>query len=94
MDQIAAEPQYLDVWVPPEKKKSLPVEATRHAFAYVFACSGRFANASGPQPVATETVAASGAQGGLVAGMAEDRCLVLFDSGDEVTVQAGPSARS
>jgi quercetin 2,3-dioxygenase len=92
VDQIAAEPQYLDISVPPDRRKSLRVETTRHAFAYVFAGSGRFSNASGPQPVATETVAANGAaQGGLVADLAEDRCLVLFDSGDEVTVQAGPA---
>jgi len=92
VDQIAAEPQYLDVSVPPGKRKSLRVETTRHAFAYVFAGSGRFANASGPQPVATETVAANGAtQGGLVTDLAEDRCLVLFDPGDEVAVQAGPA---
>jgi hypothetical protein len=31
------------------------------------------------------------AQGGLVAGIAKDRCLVLFDSGNEVTVQSGPA---
>jgi redox-sensitive bicupin YhaK (pirin superfamily) len=92
VDQVAAEPQYLDVWVPPEKRKSLPVETTRHAFAYVFAGSGRFANSSGPRPIATETVGEDGStQGGLVAGMAEDRCLVLFDSGDEVAVQSGPA---
>ncbi|MGO9307686.1 MAG: pirin family protein [Spirochaetia bacterium] len=92
VDQVAAEPQYLDVWVPPEKRKSLPIETTRHAFAYVFAGSGSFANSSGPRPIATETVGADGsARGGLVAGLAEDRCLVLFDSGDEVTVQSGPA---
>ncbi len=91
-DQVAAEPQYRDVWVPPEKRKSLPIETTRHAFAYVFAGSGSFANSSGPRPIATETVGADGsARGGLVAGLAEDRCLVLFDSGDEVTVQSGPA---
>ena len=43
VDGIAAEPQYIDVSVPPGKRKSLPVETTRHAFAYVFAGSGRFA---------------------------------------------------
>jgi redox-sensitive bicupin YhaK (pirin superfamily) len=92
VDQVAAEPQYFDVSVPPDRRKSLPVETTRHAFAYVFAGSGRFANASGPRPIATETVGKDGSnQGGLVAGLAEDRCLVLFDSGDEVTVQAGPA---
>jgi redox-sensitive bicupin YhaK (pirin superfamily) len=58
----------------------------------VFAGSGRFANSSGPRPIATETVGEDGStQGSLVAGLAEDRCLVLFDSGDEVTVQSGPA---
>ncbi len=42
VDGIAAEPCYLDVWVPPGVRKSLPVETTRHAFAYVFAGSGNF----------------------------------------------------
>ena len=48
MDGIAADPIYLDVSVPPGKRKSLPVETTRHAFAYVFAGSGTFCNASAP----------------------------------------------
>jgi redox-sensitive bicupin YhaK (pirin superfamily) len=92
VDQVAAEPQYLDVWVPPEKRKSLPVETTRHAFAYVFAGSGRFANASNPRPVMTEAVGGPPGSPEIVRGdIAEDRCLVLFDSGDEVTVQAGPA---
>ena len=37
VDGIAADPRYLDVWVPPETTKRLPVESPRHAFAYVFA---------------------------------------------------------
>jgi redox-sensitive bicupin YhaK (pirin superfamily) len=92
VDRVAAEPQYLDVWVPPEKRKSLPVETTRHAFAYVFAGSGRFANASNPRTVMTEAVGGPPGSPEIVRGdIAEDRCLVLFDSGDEVTVQAGPA---
>ena len=39
VDGIAADPIYLDVSVPPGKRKLLPVETTRHAFAYVFAGS-------------------------------------------------------
>ena len=35
VDGIAAEPQYLDVFVPPNRRRTLPVETTRHAFAYV-----------------------------------------------------------
>jgi redox-sensitive bicupin YhaK (pirin superfamily) len=85
---IAASPVYLDVWVPPNKRKTLPVETTSQAFAYVFTGSGRFANASGPRPVATEGV---GPEGTTAASyqQAADRSLVLFDSGDDVTVQAG-----
>ncbi len=82
VDGIAAEPVYLDVSVPPGKRRSLPVETTRHAFAYVFAGSGQFGNASPPQAVRTESLGASLPQ-------AENRSLVLFDSGDEVVVQAG-----
>lgn len=86
VDGIAADPRYLDVWVPPGRKKSLPVETTRHAFAYVFEGSGRFVNASDPRPVATEDLVS-----GLVtlSTAVENRNLVLFDRGDEVVVQAG-----
>ena len=90
VDQIAAEPQYLDVWVPPGMRKVLPVETTRHAFAYVFEGAGRFAHASEPRAVTTEVV--GNARGESAGGeMADNRSLVLFDSGDEVTVQAGPA---
>jgi redox-sensitive bicupin YhaK (pirin superfamily) len=86
VDGIAADPVYLDVSVPPGRKKVLPVETTRHAFAYVFAGSGVFGNASGPLPVRTETVGSEDA----AIYEADNRSLVLFDRGDEVTVQAGP----
>ncbi|HEY0782822.1 MAG TPA: pirin family protein [Thermoanaerobaculia bacterium] len=86
VDGIAAEPSYLDVWVPPGTRKSLPVETTRHAFAYVFAGSGTFANASAPRGVVIDTVTA----GTTVSPDAGDRTLVVFDRGDEVVVQAGP----
>ena len=49
VDGIAAEPVYLDVSVAPLKTRSLPVETTRHAFAYVIAGGGRFGNASEPR---------------------------------------------
>ncbi len=56
VDGIAADPMYLDVSVPPGRRKTLPVETTRHAFAYVFAGAGKFCNASGPLAVPTEAV--------------------------------------
>ena len=86
VDGIAAEPEYLDVSVPPGKRKILPVETTRHAFAYVFAGSGRFCNASAPLDVPTEGVGWSDTS---LSEEADNRSLVLFDRGDEVSVQAG-----
>lgn len=86
IDGIAADPQYIDVWVPAGKRKSLPVETTRHAFAYVFAGSGKFCNASDPLDVPTEGPGWSDVS---LSEEADNRSLVLFDSGDEVTVQAG-----
>jgi redox-sensitive bicupin YhaK (pirin superfamily) len=86
VDGIAADPIYLDVSVPPNTRRSLPVENSRHAFAYVFAGAGTFCNASEPLTVPTEGV---GWADTSLANEADNRSLVLFDSGDEVTVQAG-----
>ena len=60
VDGIAADPVYLDVSVPPRKTKTLPVETTRQGFAYVFAGSGKFCNASAPLAVPTESVGLGG----------------------------------
>jgi len=86
VDGIAADPRYLDVSVPPGRRKTLAVETSRHAFAYVFAGSGTFRDASDPRPVRTDTTAAAGT---VLPGEIGNRSLVLFDRGDEVTVQAG-----
>ncbi len=83
---VAADPRYVDVAVPPGRRKRLAVETTRHAFAYVFAGSGSFRDASAPQAVRNELADQAGvADSGLVG----NRSLVLFDRGDEVVVQAG-----
>jgi redox-sensitive bicupin YhaK (pirin superfamily) len=86
VDRISADPIYLDISVPASKRKIIPVETTRHAFAYVFAGAGRFCDASEPLAVPTEGI------GWLDTSPPEaaDNCsLVLFDRGDEVAVQAG-----
>ncbi len=88
VEGVAADPNYIDVWVPPGKKKTLPVETTRHAFAYVFEGSGTFRDASHPLGVLTEKSDADGNEL-LVRETVGNRSLVLFDSGDEVTIQAG-----
>jgi redox-sensitive bicupin YhaK (pirin superfamily) len=96
VEGVAADPRYLDISVPPNKTKRIAVEASRHAFAYVFAGSGTFRDSSKPLPVQTELVAdstldrsASRNDPSLTASMLGNRSLVLFDSGDEITVTAG-----
>jgi quercetin 2,3-dioxygenase len=86
IDGIAADPIYLDVSVAPGRRKALPVGTTRHGFAYVFAGSGSFCNASEPLAVPTESV---GWLDTAPPVAADNRSLVLFDRGDEVVVQAG-----
>ena len=86
VDEVAIDPVYLDVTVPPRKRKTLPVETTRNAFAYVFAGEGTFCNASGPLAVPTE---AAGWADATPPTRADNRSLVLFDRGDEVAVEAG-----
>src|SRR5215510_12526742 len=88
VDGIAADPRYLDIFVPPGKRKTLPVETERHAFAYVFEGSGTFRDASKPFGVLTEKDDGDGGEA-LVRERTGNRSLVLFDRGDEVTVQAG-----
>jgi redox-sensitive bicupin YhaK (pirin superfamily) len=89
VEGVAADPRYLDVWVPPRVKKTLPVEASRHAFAYVFEGSGTFRDASDPRGVLTERVGEAGVSDTLIRDETGNRSLVLFDSGDEITVRAG-----
>jgi len=87
VDGVAADPRYLDVFVPAGKRKSLKVEVERHAFAYVFEGDGSFRAASTPQGVLTEKQI-DGTEV-VTRERIGNRSLVLFDSGDEITVQAG-----
>jgi len=114
VDGVAAEPQYLDVSVPAGRRRSLKVDTSRNAFAYVFEGVGRFAGASEPQTVQTDVIGqpegAPAGQGttavsdgsssprtgdvaapasGIRPVDADNRSLILFGSGDEITVQAG-----
>ncbi|MFZ0453437.1 MAG: pirin family protein [Ignavibacteriaceae bacterium] len=85
VDGIAADPIYIDVSVPPGKRKSLQIDTRNNAFAYVFSGSGKFCNASGPLAVPTESVGWLDTSPPIDA---DNRSLILFDSGDEITVQA------
>jgi len=86
VDGIAADPRYLDVFVPPGIRKTLKVETYRQAFAYIFEGTGTFRDASAPQDTLRENLLPNGKEQLEWSG---NRSLILFDNGDEVTVQAG-----
>ena len=86
VEGVAAEPRYLDVSVPPGRRKRLAVDRSNHAFAYVFAGGGTFRDASQPQGVMNEL---TNQRDAALANETGNRSLVLFDQGDEVVVQAG-----
>ena len=86
VEGVAADPSYVDISVPPGKRRTFEVDARRNAFAYVFEGSGTFRDASEPRGVLTDT---PGPVENIVREPAGDRSLVLFDSGDEIVVLAG-----
>lgn len=87
VEGIAADPRYLDISLPPGRRRRLPVAVDHHAFAYVFAGSGSFRDASAPRAVLTESATDPTAP---PVYDAQHHAIVLFDRGDEITVEAGP----
>ncbi|MDP1577771.1 MAG: pirin family protein, partial [Cypionkella sp.] len=89
VDGIAADPQYLDVFVPPEKKKTFKIDTRRHAFAYIFEGAGKFADSSRPRGVLLEKEYKGEELN--IRDLSGNRTLIEFGRGDEITVQAGPN---
>ena len=88
VDGIAADPQYLDIYVPAGVTKTFPVDLYRKAFAYVFDGAGTFRDASAPEGVLLEKEVMG--QEVNIRDMSGNRTLVQFDTGDAITVRAGP----
>ena len=88
VDGIAADPQYLDISVPPGVKKTFKVDTYKRTFAYVFQGAAAFADASAPEGVLLEKEVAG--QEVNIRDLSGNRTLVRFGTGDEITVQAGP----
>ncbi len=87
VDGIAADPQYLDIVVPAGVRKTFKVDTYRSAFAYIFEGSATFRDASAPHGVLIEKEINH--EEIQLRDYSGNRTLVVFDTGDEVTVQAG-----
>ena len=87
VDGIAAEPEYLDIYIPPLKFKRFPFDTSRQGFAYIFEGNGDFHNSSNPVGIKVEKE--FNGQEFELRDLSGNRTLVVFDNGDEVAVQAG-----
>jgi redox-sensitive bicupin YhaK (pirin superfamily) len=87
VDGIAADPLYLDVFVPAGRKKQFTVDTYRNTFAYVFEGSGKFTDASAPHGVLLEKEVMG--EEVNIRDMSGNRTLVRFGTGDEIEVRAG-----
>ena len=90
VDGIAADPQYLDIFVPAGRRKSFAIDTYRRAFAYVFEGAGRFADASRPEGVLLEKEVMGREVN--IRDLSGDRTLIRFGTGDEVTVTPATTA--
>ena len=88
VDGIAADPQFLDISVPPGLRKTFRVDTYRSTFAYVFEGAGKFADASAPGGVLMEKEVMG--QEVNIRDLSGNRTVIRFGTGDEVSVQAGP----
>jgi len=88
VDGIAADPLYLDIFVPEGRRKVFKVDTRRQAFAYVFDGAASFRDAAPPKGVLLEKEVAG--QEVNIRDLSGNRTLIRFGAGDEVVVQAGP----
>ncbi len=89
VDGIAANPTYLDVTMPANLAKTLPIDTYANTFAYVFAGSARFEDASAPVGVPLETEGTGRAV--RRRDPSGNRTLVRFGTGDRIVVHPGPN---
>ncbi len=87
VEDIAAEPQYLDIFVPAHTTQRIKIDMYRNVFAYIFEGSGHFHSASNPVGVKVEKEYRG--EELTFRDMSGNRTLVNFDTGEEVVVTAG-----
>ncbi|WP_319516366.1 pirin family protein [uncultured Cohaesibacter sp.] len=88
VDGIAADPLYLDIFVPAGVRKRFKIDTYRNAFAYVFEGAGKFDNSSKPRGILLEKEVMG--EEVNIRDMSGNRTLINFGTGDEVEVLAGP----
>ena len=84
---IAAEPQYIDIYIPPFTKKEIKIDAYRNCFAYIFQGSADFAYSSKPIGIRIEKELKGEELN--IRDLSGNRTLIRFDTGDSVSLISG-----
>ena len=84
---IASNPQYFDIYVPPNKIKSFPISIRDNCFAYIFEGEAKFDYASTPKGVNVEK--SYNNEDYMIRDMSGNKTLITFDKGDEIRLLSG-----
>ena len=84
---IASNPQYFDIYVPPNKIKNFPISLRDNCFAYVFEGEANFDYASEPKGIKIEK--SFNNEDYTIRDMSGNKTLITFDKGDEVKLLSG-----
>ena len=82
---ISSDPIYLDIFIPANKIKTIPIEVNKNVLAYIFEGSANFEYASKPQGVMVEKMINE--QEVNIQDMTGNRTLINFDRGDEIKIK-------
>ena len=84
---IASNPQYFDIYVPPNKIKNFPISLRDNCFAYIFEGEAKFDYASTPTGIKIEK--SYNNEDYTIRDMSGNKTLITFDKGDEVKLLSG-----
>ena len=84
---IFIEPQFLDIFVPPNTLKTIPVSVDKNALAYIFEGSAKFDYASSPRGINIER--SINGNEIKMQDLSGNKTLINFDKGDNIKLMSG-----
>ena len=84
---IASDPQYFDIYIPPNKIKSFQIPTYNNCFAYIFEGNAKFDYSSKPQGIKIEKTINN--EEYTIRDMSGNKTLITFDTGNEIKLLSG-----
>ena len=84
---IFIDPQFLDIFVPPNTLKTIPVSVDKNALAYIFEGSAKFDYASSPRGINIER--SINGNEIKMQDLSGNKTLINFDKGDNIKLMSG-----